>query len=422
MKKAMSARLSLMMFLQFVVWGAWYTTIGNFMTTIGWGQYVYLPYLVFPIAAIISPFFIGMVADRFFATEKVLGVLHILGGVAMAAAPLVAGGGDTSVVPFVALVFLHSLCYMPSLALANTLSFHHIEDQEKQFPLIRVFGTVGWIAVGLFVSFVLQADRTPTPLYVTGIAGLVMGLYSFTLPHTPPSGKTEKPTVRDILGIDALKQLWSPSFGAFLLSSLLICIPLSAYYSYAPVFVEVAGVENPAGWLTLGQMSEFFFMLLMPLLFVRLGVKWMLVLGMAAWFARYALFAGSAESGIFWMILAGIALHGICFDFFFVTGQIYVDKKANAAIRGQAQGLIFMVTYGVGMLIGAQVAGWLYNGFLSEGANALTRQQFEDFWWIPAIFSILVALFFALTFRDKVDDKGTSKGEVSRDMVVEGGA
>lgn len=421
MKKAMSARLSLMMFLQFVVWGAWYTTIGNFMTTIGWGQYVYLPYLVFPIAAIISPFFVGMVADRFFASEKILGVLHLLGGAAMASAPLVAGGGDSSVVPFVGLVFLHSLCYMPSLSLANTLSFHHIEDQEKQFPLIRVFGTVGWIAVGLFVSFVLQADREPTPLYVTGIAGLIMGLYSFTLPHTPPSGKTEKQTVRDILGIDALKQLWNPSFGVFLLSSLLICIPLSAYYSYAPVFIEVAGVANPAGWLTIGQMSEFFFMLLMPVFFARLGVKWMLVVGMAAWFLRYALFAGSAESGIFWMILLGIALHGICFDFFFVTGQIYVDKKATAAIRGQAQGLIFMVTYGFGMLIGAQVAGWLYNGFLSEGANSLTRQQFEDFWWVPAIFSILIAIFFAITFRDKVDQKDT-KGEVSRDVVVEGGA
>lgn len=403
MKSAMSARLSLMMFLQFFVWGAWYTTIGNFMTNIGWGEYVYLPYLMNPVAAIVSPFFLGMIADRYFATERVLGILHLIGGIAMLLAPFVAYGGESSVVPFIGLVLLHNLCYMPTLGLANSLSFHNIQDQEKQFPIIRVFGTIGWIVVGILVSFILHADETSTPLYVTGISGLIMAGYSFTLPHTPPPARGEAPSVRAILGIDALKQLWSPSFAVFLLSSLLICIPLSAYYSYSPVFVNVAGIANPAGWLTIGQMSEVVFMLLMPFFFVRLGVKWMLITGMLAWFARYAFFTGASTDGVFLLIIAGIAMHGICYDFFFVTGQIYVDKKASASIRSQAQGLIILVTYGIGMFIGVRVAGWLYNSFLTEGANALTLEQFRTFWLIPAIFSVLVAIFFALTFKDPVD-------------------
>ncbi len=397
-----TTRLSIMMFLQFFVWGAWYVTIGNYMTRIGWGEFVYLPYLVNPIAAIVSPFFLGMVADRFFATERVLSALHVLGGLALIAAPFVAGGGETSVTPFVLLVFLHVLCYMPTLGLTNTLAFHHIEDQEKQFPIIRVFGTIGWIAANLVVSLILEADATPIPLYVAGASGILMGIYSLSLPHTPPPAAGEKPTVRRILGLDALSRLWSFSFGVFIFSSLLICIPLAAYYTYAPVFVSVSGFANPAFNMSFGQMSEVIFMLLMPMFFVRLGVKKMLLIGMGAWVLRYALFALAAPEAVWWMIIGGILLHGICFDFFFVTGQIYVDKKSVAAIRGQAQGFLVLVTYGVGMFIGAQIAGLVYNGFMSPGAEALTGEQFATFWWLPAAFAAAVAVFFALAFSDKV--------------------
>ena len=249
------------MFLEFFIWGAWYVTVGNYMTETGLTEVIYWAYTVSPIAAIVSPFFLGMVADRFFATEKVLGVLHILGGLAMIAAPLAA---ETSSTLFILALLLHVLFYMPTLGLTNSLAFHHITDQERQFPIIRVFGTLGWIVANIFVSAILHADATPIPLYTAGVAGILMGIYSFTLPHTPPPAAGTKPTVRSILGLDALEKLWSKPFAVFTLSSLLICIPLSAYYAYAPVFVSEAGLENQAFKMSFGQMSEVLFMVAMP--------------------------------------------------------------------------------------------------------------------------------------------------------------
>jgi nucleoside transporter len=400
-----SARLSVMMFLQFFIWGAWYVTIGNYMTAIGMTDLTHWPYTVNPLAAIVSPFFLGLVADRYFSTERVLAVLHILGGLVMFAVPQASGNATL----FILLLALYNLCYMPTLGLTNSLAFHHIEDQEKQFPLIRVFGTIGWIVAGLFISFVLgrvagegiKPDETALPLYGTAVASLVLGVYAFFLPHTPPSARGEAVSVRSILGVDAYNALKSRPFMVFLVSSFLICIPLAAYYNFAPIFVNASGVENVAATMSLGQMSEVVFMLLMPLFFVRLGVKWMLVVGMGAWVLRYALFAVAAPAGIFWMIAAGILLHGICYDFFFVTGQIYVDKKSTAAIRGQAQGMLVLVTYGLGMFIGAQIAGNVFNAFLG-GASGLTPALWQQFWFIPAGFAALVMVFFALSFKDKV--------------------
>jgi nucleoside transporter len=298
---------------------------------------------------------------------------------------------------------------MPTLGLANSLAFHHIENQEKQFPVIRVFGTVGWIVAGLFVSFVLVAfvagevrpEATALPLYTTGVASLLLGIYAFTLPHTPPPAAGQRASLGSIVGVDALRQLGSRPFYVFLLASFLISIPLAAYYNFTQLFLGATGFENIAATQTIGQVSEVGFMLLMPFFFRRLGVKWMLLVGMGAWVLRYVLFALAAPASVTWMILTGIALHGICYDFFFVTGQIYVDKKSTAAIRGQAQGMLVLVTYGVGMLIGAQVAGNVYNGFLG-GAEGLTLDQWQDFWYLPAAFAGLVAVFFALTFRDRV--------------------
>jgi nucleoside transporter len=379
----MSARLSVMMFLQFFVWGAWYTTVGNYMSANGMQDLTHWPYTVNPIAAIVAPFFLGLVADRYFSTEKVLAALRLLGGVVMLTVPQAAA----SPVAFILLLLLYNLCYMPTLGLANSLAFHNIQDQEKQFPLIRVFGTIGWIVAGFFISLVLGmlagdqlADTTPLPLYTTGVASLLLGVYCFSLPHTPPPAAGQKVSLRSIIGLDAFQQLGSRPFYVFIISSLLICIPLAAYYNFAPIVVKNAiydpGIEQfgglaqwslqsifktPASLLTLGQISEVLFMLLMPMFFVRLGVKWMLVVGMGAWVLRYVLFAVGAPATVFWMITLGILLHGICYDFFFVTGQIYVDKKSTPGIRGQAQGFLVFVTYGVGMFIGAQIAGNVFN-------------------------------------------------------------
>jgi nucleoside transporter len=371
------------------------------------GTLTFWPYTVNPIAAIAAPFFVGLVADRYFATQKALGTLHLLGGLVLLATPATSGTPTL----FIVMLLVYNLCYMPTLGLTSSLAFHHIEDQERQFPKIRVWGTIGWIVAGLFISLVLTrmlsgvtAEQTAWPLYVAGATSLLLGLYAFTLPHTPPSGAGRPVSFRSVAGLDAMEQLGSKSFWVFIISALLICIPLAAYYNYTQLFLQAAQVRNIAATQTLGQMSEMLFMLAMPFMFRRLGVKWMLVVGMAAWVVRYALFAAAAPNAIFWMIALGILLHGICYDFFFVTGQIYIDKKSTPEIRGQAQGFFVLVTYGVGMLIGAQIAGNVYNRFLA-GADGLTLAQWNRFWWLPAAFAAAVTLFFALMFRDRVDER-----------------
>ena len=401
--KSVNARLSVMMFLQFFVWGAWYTTIAVYMTNEGMATLTHWPYTVNPIAAIAAPFFVGLVADRFFATEKVFGLLHLLGGVVLLAAPQTVGNPTL----FIVMLLLYNLCYMPTIALSNSLAFHNIADQEKQFPRIRVWGTIGWIIAGLFISFGLGAfvtglrpEQTALPLYTAGIASLALAAFSLTLPHTPPRARGQAVSTRSVLGLDAFQQLGSRPFYVFIISALLLCIPLAAYYNFTQLYLEAAGVQNIAATQTLGQMSETVFMFLMPFFFARWGVKRMLLAGMAAWVLRYALFAAGAPGAVFWMIAGGILLHGICYDFFFVTGMIYVDKKSTPAIRGQAQGFFVFITYGVGMLIGSQVAGNVYNRFLA-GATTLTLDQWQSFWMLPAGFAALVLVFFGVAFHDR---------------------
>ncbi|UCD76837.1 MAG: MFS transporter [Phycisphaerales bacterium] len=367
-------RLSVMMFLQFFIWGAWYVTVGNYMKAHGMFDEVKWAYTVGPIAAIISPFFLGMIADRFFATERVLGVMHILGGVAMFCAPLAAGAGPTV---FIIVLLLHMLFYMPTLGLTNTLAFHHITNQEKQFPIIRVFGTIGWIVANWVVSKGFHADFEATQFYVTGVACLLLGVFSFTLPHTPPPAAGQKVRISEILGLDALRRLSSFSFLVFLISSFLICIPLAAYYAYAPVYAGKVGFEDPAFNMSFGQIAEIFFMVAMPWFFAWLGVKWMLLVGMLAWVARYGLFAAADSNHILWMVFLGILLHGICYDFFFVTGFIYTDKKCTKEIRGQAQGLLVLVTQGLGLGLGAQIMGRIMAAYTPPDAKALQAQAAE---------------------------------------------
>ena len=398
-------RLSVMMFLQYGIWGAWYVTAGNFMSAHGMASSIHWAYTVSPIAAIVSPFFLAMIADRFFSTEKVLGVLHLVGGLALVLAPSAAG---ISTGLFLFLLLVNMLCYMPTVGLTNSLAFSHLDNQEKQFPVIRVFGTLGWIAAGIFVSGILGADQTATPFIVAGIASFAMGLFSFTLPHTPPPAAGQKVTARSILGIDAFNQIKSRPFIVFLISAFLLCIPLAVYYSYAPVFVNDSGISNPAFKMSFGQMSEAFFILLMPFLFPILGIKRMLLVGMGAWALRYVLFSLGAPDAVFWMILGGIILHGICYDFFFVAGFIYVDKAAVPQIRAQAQGFVVLATYGLGMLIGTQVGGMLFNKVINR-LDGDVLAQWQHFWIYPAVLAFAVMIFFGLLFKDKGVEKSIQK-------------
>ena len=384
-------QLSVMMFLQFFVWGAWYVTMGTFMSSklsASTGH----AYTVGPIAAVLSPFILGMIADRFFASQKVLGFLHVLGGAALLVVPSLAAAaikadelnppatGDDAPymnanhLPDLLALLAHMLCYMPTLGLTNSVAFAHIRNAEKEFPLVRVLGTIGWIVAGVVVSKVLGADKTDQFFYVAGGAGIALGLYSFALPNTPPPSAGKKVRVGELFGIDALRLLKDPSFAVFILCSLLICIPLAGYYGFAAGYADQTGIKDIGFKMTFGQMSEIVFMLLMPMFFARLGVKWMLAVGMLAWAVRYGLFAGAADGHAPWMVLAGILLHGICYDFFFVTGFIYVDKRAPKEIRSQAQGFLVLVTQGLGLGIGAQVFQRLVSANQTPDAKALTAQ------------------------------------------------
>lgn len=418
-KSFVLSRLSVMMFLQFFIWGAWYVTVGNYMDQHHMDKVIFWAYTVGPIAALISPFFLGMVADRFLASERVLAGLHLLGGVFLLLAPSVTpASAEGSPWGFIGVLALHMLCYMPTLGLTNSLAFHNLTNQEKQFPLIRVWGTIGWIVAGIVIAQVVaqrvpitsgmddaakaaaQAQRNAMPIffYLAGGSGVALGLFSLLLPHTPPPGKGSAFTVRDALGLDALKLLRERSFGVFVLCSFLLCIPLAAYYAYAPVYADAMKIEDVPFKMTFGQMSEILFMVVMPLFFVRLGVKWMLLVGMLAWVARYALFAVAASDQVVWMILAGIVMHGICYDFFFVTGFIYTDKKAPKHVRGAAQGFLVLVTQGLGLGLGAQIVGWLVNSYTADDG----ARDWRMIWLVPCLFALVVAIVFFLFFKDRV--------------------
>jgi len=352
-----AARLSVMMFLQFFIWGAWYVTAPRFLSTIGFAEADFgWTYSVGPIAGMISPFFVGMIADRFFATERVLGVMHLLGGVLMLVATSFMTATDASPTLINAVFFGYMLTYFPTLALTNTLALSQLDDSEKQFPLVRVFGTIGWIVAGFALGF-LKWGGSINQFYLVSGASILLGVYSFSLPHTAPPLAGKKASARELLGLDALVLLKQRSFLTFMVSSFLICIPLAFYYQLAERAVTQAKLADPPIKMAFGQVSEILFMVLMPFFFKRLGVKWMLFVGMAAWVLRYALFAIGAPDDVVWMMLGGILLHGICYDFFFVTGQIYTDKVAPSSIRGQAQGMLVLFTLGLGMFIGAQVTG-----------------------------------------------------------------
>ncbi len=387
-------KLSVLMFLQYFIWGTWYVTMGPYLNEILTfnGSQIGLAYGATALAAIVSPFFVGMVADRFFATEKIMAVLHLTGAVLLF---YVSTLDDFS--SFYPMLLIYTLCYMPTLALANSLSFRQMTDPGKEFPGVRVLGTIGWIVAGYTITL-LGFGKSAGMFQTAAVSSLALGLYSFALPHTPPVRTGGAVTMRDILGLDALALMKERSFAIFVLGSFLICIPLQFYYGLAGTFLSEIGVANVESIMPFGQWSELGFMLLMPVLFARLGVKWMLIVGMIAWAIRYLLFAfGDAGPG-FWMLIVGILLHGICYDFFFVTGQIYVDKKAPAHLRSAAQGFIAFVTLGLGMFIGSLVFGPVLDANVVAG---VPPHDWKSVWMVPAAFAVVVLVLFAVLFNDK---------------------
>ncbi len=351
--KAPINRLSVMMFLQFFTWGAWFVNLALALGTNDLGDIIGGAYESAPIAAIIAPLFLGLVADRFFPSQIVMGALMVLGSIFMAIIASIAPNGAEAGSTIVWLMVAYMCCYMPTLGLANTITFSHLP--QEQFPKARVWGTVGWIVAGLLLGFA-QLSSSLTIFWIAAAASLVFGLYSFTLPNTPAPLQGKPIDTRSILMVDAFKLLLKPGFFVFAICSMLICVPLAYYYAQTATYLGAAGYKEPASFMSIGQMSEIIFMLMIPYFFRKLGIKMMLMIGMACWVIRYALFAYSAPDQLAWMLLIGVALHGICYDFFFVTGFIYTDKIAKVSVRGQAQGLLVFLTQGVGMFFGYRFA------------------------------------------------------------------
>lgn len=393
-------KLSAMMFIQYFVWGSWYVTLATYLgqTLRFEGSQIGMAYGTAALAAMISPFFVGMVADRFFATEKILAVLHLTGGALMYFASQLKVFST-----FYPVLLGYTLCYMPTLALTNSLSFHHMEDPAREFPRVRVLGTIGWIVAGLVVGR-LGLESTAMPLRIAAGSSFFLGFFCLLLPHTPPKHHGSRITVGAVLGLEALRLMKDWSFTVFVLGSFLVCIPLQFYYSFTNLFLNESGVAEPASKMTLGQMSEIFFLLVMPYLFNRLGVKKMILIGIGCWVARYLLFSFGNNTSLIWMFYLGILLHGVCYDFFFVTGQIFVDQKAPLAIRGAAQGFIAFVTLGVGMFIGAWASGQIVqrNGVLARPGEILGH-NWHQIWLIPALGALGVFLLFAVFFRPQTE-------------------
>jgi len=398
LKKSLWVRLWIMVFLQYGIWGLWYVTMGTYLTrTRGFGgEQVGLAYGTPAIGAMISPFVVGLVADRFFAAEKILAVLHLVGAVL-----LYLVSQATSFPAFYAGLMAHTVCSMASLALTNSLTLRHVADPGREFPLVMMMGSVGWIAAGLLIGQSM-VEESAAQFRIAAAAGFVMGIYCLTLPHTPPLGNRAPASLGEALGFDALKLLRVRSFAVFLVGSFLICVPLSFYFSWTNVFLNEVGVTKAASKMTLGQVSDVTFLILMPFFFRRLGVKRMLLLGMLAWTVRFGLFGlyarGTPRMGL---IYAGILLHGICYDFFFVMGRIYVDRRAPENLRSTAQGLLAFVTLGAGMFVGTWLSGVVGGSYAYKDDHGFVLHDWKRIWIVPALMAGVVLIAFAVFFKDE---------------------
>lgn len=402
MNNKVRAQLSIMMFLEFFVWGSWFVTMGIYLpnTLQSNGAEIAMAYSTQSWGAILAPFVIGLIADRYFNAERILGVLHLLGAGLMY---LLYGATDFEI--FFPYLLVYMIMYMSTLALVNSVSFNQMKDPAKEFSFVRVFGTIGWIAAGLLISYFnwdsqngISEGILRNTFLMAAMSSAALGLFCFTLPKTPPrADKSKKIAVKDILGLDALALLKDRNFLIFFLASVLICIPLAFYYQHAGQFLGEIGVANPAGKMTIGQISEILFMLLLPFFFKKFGFKMTIIVAMLAWGLRYLLFAYGDTGELTVLLLVGIALHGICYDFFFVSGQIYTDSKAGATFKSSAQGLITLATYGIGMLIGFWIAGRITDTYLSaEGVH-----YWKTIWLYPAAFALAVLVLYALMFKNE---------------------
>ncbi|MFM8743962.1 MAG: nucleoside permease [Cytophagales bacterium] len=394
MKPVVFTKLSLMMLLEYFIWGAWYVTMGTYMTEHlhASGAQIGNAYGALAIATMISPFFVGMVADRFFAAQNIMGILHIVGGVLLYVATQV----DSEI--FYWIVLGYSLLYTPTIALSNSIAFGQMTDPGKQFPWIRVFGTLGWILAGIMIG-ILSIEKTPNTFHMAAIASFALGIISFVLPNTPPKGKTEGAASK-ALGTEAFVLFKDKPYLIFFIAAILVCVPLSFYYGFANVFLNELGMENAASKMILGQVSEAVFILAIPFLFNSIGVKKMLLLGMGAWILRYVCFAFGNLDVNLWMLYAGILLHGVCYDFFFVTGYMYTEKKAGEKIKNAAQGLFTFATYGVGMVVGT----W-FSGKTTDHYTLSTGHDWQSIWFVPVYIALAVVVYFLLFFKEKKEIK-----------------
>lgn len=395
---AVRLKLSVMMFLQFFIWGAWAVTLGTYLgTTMAFdGAQIGLVYGTTAIAAIVTPLFVGMVADRFFASQRVFALLHLLG----AGLLWVASSADDFKQVYVVML-VYALCYMPTLALANAIAFRHLSDPDRSFPTVRVLGTIGWIAAGLLIGS-LAIEASNVPLRIAAGASLLLAVYGLVLPSTPPLGREASASMAELLGFDAFSMLRQKDFLVLFVCSVLICIPLAFYYNFTNLFLNEVGVANAAGKMTMGQMSEVLFLLLMPFLFRRMGVKWMITVAMLAWAARYVLFAwGNAEPGTVWMLYLGVVLHGICYDFFFVAGQMFADQRAPTGLRNSVQALMTLGTYGVGMFVGSLISGRIVSAYTA--ADGL--KDWPSIWMWPAAMAAIVMVVFVFAFHARTTSR-----------------
>ena len=388
-------QLSSMMFLEFFIWGGWFVTMGTFLSQSfsASGSQLAQAYETQSIGAIIAPFIIGLIADRYFSAQKILGFLHLSGALLLYMA-----GSSANFASFYPFILLYMILYMPTLALVNSVAFRQMKDPSKEFPPIRVFGTVGWIIAGLIIGYLGWESQKllENTFYVTASASLILGIFSFTLPNTPPTADKGDYSISKILGLDALSLLKDKKYLIFFISSILICIPLAFYYQHANQFLNEIGMPKAAAVMTLGQISEALFILLLPIFLKRYGIKTTLIVGMLAWVLRYLLFAyGDVGQGT-WMLILGVVLHGICYDFFFVSGQIYTDFKAGEQFKSSAQGLITLATYGLGMLIGFRIAGNITDLYATNSGHDWTQ-----IWILPSGFALFVLIFFIITFKDE---------------------
>lgn len=388
-------RLWLMVFLHYFVWGSWYVTMGTYLTeTLHFpGDQVGLAYGSTAIGAMVSPFFAGIVADRFFATQRLLASLHLVG-----AALLYLISTLTKFPLFYPALVIYMISYMAGHGLTNTLTLHHATNARREFPLVMMMGSVGWIAAGWTVSW-LDLEKSADMFRLAATAAMVMGVYSFTLPHTPPKGSGVSISFRTMLGIDALQLLRQRSFATFILCSFLICIPLSFYFNWMNVFMNELKISDAAAKMTLGQVSDVVFLLLLPVLLSRLGVKGVLLVGMTAWTLRFALLGWfDIQRDALWMLFLAIGIHGMCYDYIFVMGRMYVDNRARPEIRGAAQGLHAIMTLGVGMFIGTWLAGMVGKYYTNSSAGT---HAWREIWLLPAGLSAMLLVVFALLFTDR---------------------